>query len=139
MSLAAARATLRKLRTHDVIATMRARGERLIDGVRERITRHGVDSFLSISGQPAWSFLIMKDTPHATQWQTKTLFMQEIFERGILAFGTHNISFAHSVADIDQLLAVYDEVFPILRAGAIDGRIDELLRCKPLVPLFRLR
>ncbi len=139
LSLAAARATLRKLRTHDVIATMRARGGRLIDGVRERITRHGVDSFLSISGQPAWSFLIMKDTPHATQWQTKTLFMQEIFERGILAFGTHNISFAHSVADIDRLLAVYDEVFPILRAGAIDGRIDELLRCKPLVPLFRLR
>ena len=65
--------------------------------------------------------------------------MQELFERGILAYGTHNISYAHSEADVDRLLAVYDEVFPLLRAGAIDGRISQLLRCNPLEPLFRVR
>jgi glutamate-1-semialdehyde 2,1-aminomutase len=139
LSLAAARATLKKLRTQDVVGTIRARGQRVLDGVRERISRHGVESFLSISGQPAWSFLGVRDTPKATMWQTKTLLMQELFQRGVLAFGTHNISYAHSEADIERLLAVYDEVFPLLRAGAIDGRIDELLRCKPLEPLFRLR
>ena len=74
-----------------------------------------------------------------SQWATKTLLMQELFQRGILSFGTHNISYAHSEADIDRLLAVYDEIFPLLRAGALEGRMDDLLRCKPLEPLFKVR
>jgi glutamate-1-semialdehyde 2,1-aminomutase len=139
LSLAAARATLRKLRESNVIGTMRARGERLIAGVRERIERSKLSELLSISGHPTWSFLIIKDVPGATQWQTKTLFMQEMFERGILSYGSHNISYAHSDADIDALLGAYDEIFPLLRAAAFDGRMSQLLRCKPLEPLFRLR
>jgi glutamate-1-semialdehyde 2,1-aminomutase len=139
LSLAAARATLRKLQQQDVIGTLRSRGERLIAGVRERIQRHGVGELLSISGHPSWSFLLVKDVPGASQWQTKTLLMQELFARGILAYGTHNLSYAHSEADIDRLLGTYDEVFPLLRAGALEGRMGELLRCKPLEPLFKVR
>jgi glutamate-1-semialdehyde 2,1-aminomutase len=139
LSLAAARATLRKLQQHDVIGTLRSRGERLIAGVRERIQRHGIGELMSISGHPSWSFLLVKDVPGSTQWQTKTLLLQELFARGILAYGTHNLSYAHSEADIDQLLATYDEVFPLLRAGALEGRMAELLRCKPLEPLFKVR
>lgn len=139
LSLAAARATLRKLQQQDVIGTLRSRGERLIAGVRERIQRHGVGELLSISGHPSWSFLLLKDVPGASQWQTKTLLMQELFARGILAYGTHNLSYAHSEADIDRLLDTYDEVFPLLRAGALEGRMGELLRCKPLEPLFKVR
>jgi glutamate-1-semialdehyde 2,1-aminomutase len=139
LSLAAARATLRKLQQQDVIGTLRSRGERLIAGVRERIQRHAVAELLSISGHPSWSFLLIKDVPGASQWHTKTLLMQELFERGILAYGTHNLSYAHSEADIDRLLDTYDEVFPLLRAGALEGRMGELLRCKPLEPLFKVR
>jgi len=139
LSLAAARATLRKLQQYDVVGTLRARGTRLLVGVRERIARHGISDVLSASGHPAWSFLIIKDAPQASQWQIKTLLMQELFARGILAYGSHNLSYAHSDADIDRLLAVYDEVFPILRAGALEGRMSELLRCKPLEPLFKVR
>jgi glutamate-1-semialdehyde 2,1-aminomutase len=65
--------------------------------------------------------------------------MQELFQRGILSYATHNLSFAHGEAEIDRLLGVYDEVFPILRAGAIDGRVSDLLRCPPLEPLFKVR
>jgi glutamate-1-semialdehyde 2,1-aminomutase len=139
LSLAAARATLTRLRSEDVVGTIRRRGERLIQGVRELVGQHCVGEFIGISGQPAWSFLGIRDTPKANLWQTKTLLMQELFQRGILAYGTHNLSYAHTDADIDRLLAVYDEVFPLLRRGAIEGRMGELLRCQPLVPLFRLR
>jgi glutamate-1-semialdehyde 2,1-aminomutase len=139
LSLAAARATLRKLQQQDVIGTLRSRGERLMAGVRERIARNGIGELLSISGHPSWSFLLIKDVAGASQWQTKTLLMQELFARGILAYGTHNLSYAHSEQDIDRLLAAYDEVFPLLRAGALEGRMSELLRCKPLEPLFKLR
>jgi glutamate-1-semialdehyde 2,1-aminomutase len=139
LSLAAARATLRKLQTTDVLRTIARRGTRLLLGVNGLIERHGLGALLSISGHPAWTFLHFKDAPGVSMWATKTLFMQEVMARGVLAYGTHNLSFAHSDADIDRLLAVYDEVFPVLRAGALEGRMSELLRCKPLEPLFRVR
>lgn len=139
LSLAASAATLDKLKRDNVCARIAAQGHKLIAGVRERINRHDVADFVSIAGHPSWSFLILKDMPGVSQWEIKTLLLQEFFARGILSFGTHNISFAHEDADISRLLDVYDEVFPLLRAGALDGRMGDLLRCKPLEPLFKVR
>ena len=121
LSLAAAKATLLKLQSQDVIGTIRQRGEALLAGVRERIVKHGLGEMLTATGHPSWSFLLMRDVNGVSQWHSKTLFMQELFERGILAYGTHNISFAHSEQDIGRLLDVYDEVFPLLHAGAYEA------------------
>lgn len=139
LSLAASAATLDKLLRENVCAVVAAKGQTLIAGINERIARHAVGDFVSVDGHPTWSFLLLKDMPGVSQWEIKTLLLQELFARGILSLGTHNISYAHSVADIDRLLTVYDEVFPLLRAGALEGRMSELLRCKPLQPLFRIR
>jgi glutamate-1-semialdehyde 2,1-aminomutase len=139
LSLAAAVATLRKLRDQPVIAQLAAFGARLKTGIAERIERHDLGAVLSVSGHPAWSFLLIKDAPQASQWAIKTLLMQELFQRGILSFGTHNLSYAHSAADIDRLLSVYDEIFPLLRRGALENGMSGLLRCKPLEPLFKVR
>ena len=139
LSLAASAATLDKLRRCNVTAHLTALGKRLMHGLRERIERHQVADLLSVAGHPSWSFLLLKDTPLASQWETKTLLLQSLFERGILSLGTHNLSYAHQENDIDRLLAVYDEVFPLLRAGALEGRMSELLRCPPLEPLFKVR
>ena len=139
LSLAAARATLDKIDREPVIETLRARGEMIIAGVNERIARHDVGDFLSTAGHPSWTFLLMKDTPDATSFEIKTLFLQSIFERGILSLGTHNLSYAHSQADVAQLLAVYDEVFPILRDAVRNRAMKQYLKCPALEPLFKLR
>jgi glutamate-1-semialdehyde 2,1-aminomutase len=139
LSLAASAATLDKLKRDGVCARIATQGAKLLDGLRLRIATHGVGDFVSAAGHPSWSFLILKDTERASQWELKTLLLQELFLRGILSFGTHNLSFAHSDADISRLLTVYDEVLPLLGAAAHDGRIGELLRCKPLEPLFKVR
>ena len=139
LSLAAASATLDKLRRNNVCARLAGQGQKLIDGVKSRIAAHRVGEFVSITGHPSWSFLLLKDVPGVSQWELKTLMMQEFFARGVLSYGTHNLSFAHGDAEIERLLAVYDEVFPLLRAAAFDGRLGELLRCKPLEPLFKVR
>jgi hypothetical protein len=68
----------------------------------------------------------------------KTLFMQEVFKRGVLAFGTHNMSYAHTAADLDLLASVYDEVFGLVAQGLRTG-IAPMLRCDVLVPLFKVR
>lgn len=139
LSLAASAATLDKLRREKVCAQLATQGAKLLDGLNQRIETHGVGDFISTAGHPAWSFLNLKDMPQASQWELKTLLLQEFFARGILSFGTHNLSYAHSDEDIARLLAVYDEVLPLLGAAAHEGRIGELLRCKSLEPLFKVR
>ncbi len=139
LSLAAARATLTKLKGQPVTDTLRSRGERLMVGVRAAVERHGVSSFLSVSGHPSWSFLNFSEPANATLWEMKTLFLQEVFARGIFTLGSHNMSFAHSESDVDAVLSAYDAIFPILAEASARGDVRSRLRCEPLVPLFKLR
>ena len=69
----------------------------------------------------------------------KTLFLQEVFSRGVYTLGTHNLSFAHSDEDIKKLLSCYDEVFKIISDVLSNGNIYEALKCEPLKPLFKVR
>lgn len=139
LSLAAAKATLMKLQREPVVQTMRATGQKILDGVGALIAKHRVEDFLSLSGDPTWSFLNIKDAGQYSLWQLKTLFMQEMFARGVLAYGTHNISYAHSDSDVAQLLGAYDEIFALMADVVASNSLDEHLRCKPLEPLFKVR
>jgi glutamate-1-semialdehyde 2,1-aminomutase len=139
VSLAAAKAVLDKLAREPVIATLRSRGAELMAGVGQAIARAGAADFLSVSGDPTWSFLNFAPPPEADVFALKTLWLQEIFARGVLSLGTHNMSYAHGEAEVAELLAVYDEVFPILAEAVAQGDVERRLRCAPLQPLFRVR
>jgi glutamate-1-semialdehyde aminotransferase/spore coat polysaccharide biosynthesis protein SpsF (cytidylyltransferase family) len=139
LSLAAAKATMTKLRREPVIPTLRQTGQQVIDGTKQLIEKHRATDFLAVSGHPTWSFLTIKDAAPYTTWQLKTLFMQEILARGLLAYGTHNISYAHTVEDVQILLGAYDEVFGLMRQVIDDCKLDKALSCKPLEPLFKVR
>ncbi|SDN37020.1 aminotransferase class III-fold pyridoxal phosphate-dependent enzyme [Afipia sp. GAS231] len=139
LSLAAAKATIAKLRREPVIATMRKRGSRILTEVTKLIDKHGIGHFTSTSGDPTWSFLLFRDLEGTNAFEIKTLWMQEMMERGLLSVGTHNISYAHSEADVDALVAAYDAIFPILRQAVDHRAIRQYLKCEPLEPLFRVR
>lgn len=139
LSLAAALATMNKLQQHPVIETMRNQGRKVLNGTQELIDHHGINHIISLSGNPIWSFLLIKDVEPYSQWEIKTLFLQEMFARGILILNTHNMSFSHSDADIARLLDVYGEVFPILKDAVDNNTLEKRLRCKPLEPLFKIR
>lgn len=139
LSLAASLATLSKLQREPVVATLRQRGERLMAGLRDLLADDGIGEIFSLSGHPAWSFLLPRDAGGCSQWQIKTLFLQEMLARGILTLGTHNLSYAHQDADIDRLLATYAEVLPLITRAVHDGTLTRQLRCQPLEPLFKVR
>lgn len=139
LSLAAAGAVLTKLQNEPVVERLRDQGRKVVDGARRAIETHGMGHILSVSGHPCWSFLNFTAAPPYTMWQIYTLYLQEIFSRGVLCLGTHNMSYAHADADVAALIDVYDEVFPLLR-DAVDNRtLESRLRCAPLQPLFRVR
>jgi glutamate-1-semialdehyde 2,1-aminomutase len=139
LSLAASKAVLEKLQREPVLDTIRRQGEKVMKGCDQLIELHGVGHIFELVGQEPLSFLVIKDTTNYTQWETKTLFYQEMYERGILTLGSHNMSYAHTDEDVEQLLRVYKEVFPIIRRAVDNGMLSEMLRAEPLIPLFKVR
>ncbi len=139
LSLAASLATLKKLQTEPVIEHLYSLGQMIVEQVTELIKKYDMNEYLAIRGNPTMPLLIFRDTPKYSQPQLKTLFMQEAFARGILTIGTNTLSYAHSKKDIEKLTLVYDEVFSIISRGINEGKIENLLKCTPLVPLFKVR
>jgi glutamate-1-semialdehyde 2,1-aminomutase len=139
LSLAAALATMRKLQREPVIDTLYRHGRTVMDELKSIIAASQADDFLGVAGNPTWSFLTIQDCGGYTLWQIKTLFLQEMFARGILTIGTHNMSYSHGEEEVRRLLEAYGEVVPLLTKAVRTATLESLLRCEPLQPLFKVR
>lgn len=139
VSLIAAKSVLNKVKNSNYVETISALGSKLINGVNSLIDKYCIGLYVSISGHPAVSYLVIKKSENYTALEIKTLFLQEVFLRGVLVLGSHNISYSHTESDIDKLLSVYDEVFQILEDSISNNKLHALLTVEPLKPLFKVR
>jgi glutamate-1-semialdehyde 2,1-aminomutase len=139
LSLAAALATMRKLESEPVIDTLYRQGRAVMEGLKSVIAESDASDFLGVAGNPTWSFLTMQDCGGYTLWQIKTLFLQEMFSRGILTIGTHNMSYSHGDDEVGRLLQAYGEVIPMIAKAVRNKTLESALRCEPLQPLFKVR
>ena len=139
LSLAAASAVLDKLEAQDVIGDLNRKGLWLQKELDDLIERHTLGEVFTTAGHPSWSFLLIGEGKTADSFKLKTLFLQEMFKRGIITLGSHNLSFSHSRADLETLISAYDSVLPMIMEADRNGRVDEMLSCEPLTPLFKVR
>jgi glutamate-1-semialdehyde 2,1-aminomutase len=103
--MAAAIATLSKLRAIDGVGKMRRMGQRFRDGLAKQAESHGLP--LRQSGPPQMPVLLFDNDPERKMgW----LFCTEALKRGVYLHATHTLflSAAHSEADIDQALDATD-------------------------------
>ena len=104
--MAAAIATIRKLRDTDGIDRMRRMGERFRQGIARQAAAHGVR--LHQSGPAQMPVILFDDDAERKKgW----LFCTEALKRGVYLHAVHTmfLSAAHTEADIDQALAATDE------------------------------
>ena len=139
VSLAASNAVLKKIQEQPVVNTLAEHGNYIFKGVKSLLETHGLNNRMDISGHPACSALIFRDVDQYSSWDIKTYFMQEMLLRGILTFGTHNMSYAHTKEDCNALLKTYDEVFSLLNESIQSNSVHENLNCDVLKPLFAVR
>ena len=138
-SLAAAKVVLTKVRDGAVLDHLHTQGEKVLDGVKKCIKRYKAENIVEIAGHPAWSIMTFKDVAPYKSWEIKTLYLQEMFRRGIITIGSHNMSYAHTDEDIVSLLQAYDEVIPLLKSAIDENKLLECLKTDPLQPLFKVR
>jgi glutamate-1-semialdehyde aminotransferase len=139
LSLAAAQATLRELRMRDVPARLEALGSRLRDSYNKIADELGMD-FTRCTGfgsRTLVSFAPKGLAAGEDPLVMKSFVQQELIKRGILWGGFHNLSAAHTDADVDYLLAVYREVLPLLKAALARQALAASLRGQPVEPVFR--
>ena len=139
LSLAASKAALSKIKNSPVIKTLWERGGQLKNGIIRKLNELELNNTINISGLDCWTFLTFKATSVYDEWQIKSLFLQEIFSRGVLSIGTHNMNYCHSEADIKYVLGVYESVFEIIKDSVENKKLEKNLKCLPIKPLMKLR
>lgn len=134
-SLAAARAVLAAYATEDVVATMYRQGQRLADGVLAEVAARGLERVVTLSGPPCNMVYGTRDAEGVASQTFRTLFLQELLERGVLA-PSFVISAAHTDADVDRTVEAVAGALDVYADALSDG-IDTVLRSRSVKPTFR--
>ncbi|MGE0581061.1 MAG: glutamate-1-semialdehyde 2,1-aminomutase [Steroidobacteraceae bacterium] len=136
-SLAAAIATMRVYREQPVVETLWARGRRLAEGLKLAAAAEGVAEQVPILGQPCCLVFGSRDAAGQPSQPFRTLLMQEILRRGILATSLV-VNYSHGEADIDRTIAAFREAFVIYRR-ALDEGVGKYLEGRSVQPAIRPR
>jgi glutamate-1-semialdehyde aminotransferase len=136
LSLAAAKATIETLRSHDVPRHLEEQVKKLQKGVNAIARELGM-SYVSCVGLPARTMVTFAAAGGATPLELKSLAQQELVKRGVLWGGFHNMAYAHGDAEVSYTLQAWREVLPIVAQAAAEGRVREALRGEPVEPVFR--
>ena len=135
--LAAAIATMQVYRSEPVIETLWQRGRRLAVGLRAAAAAADVAEHVPILGQPCCLVFGSRDADGQPSQPFRTLLMQEILNRGVLATSLV-VSYSHSEADIDQTIEAFAGAFKVYRRALDDG-IGKYLAGRPVKPAIRSR
>ncbi len=136
LGIAAAGAVLDVLQTEPVLEEVEALGRSLMDGIEELIVARGLSGNLGLSGYPARHFFTFGGDD-AAGLLLKSLLQQQALAGGILAAGWHAPSWAHTAADVETTLEVYDGVFSELSAWLREDTLSNHLAGELVQPVFR--
>ena len=139
LSLAATNMIIDKYKKEKVIEHISDVGTYLLKKLNQLIDDKSLNTIFYTSGHPSWSFLLTKEQESYNALEIKTFFLQEMFKRGILTLGSHNISFSHSKKIVDQLIEVYEEVLPLIDENINNQTMLENIQGDVLKPLFKVR
>jgi glutamate-1-semialdehyde aminotransferase len=135
LSLAAAKATMKKLEQYQVPKYLEELGTKLKKGLQELVSKNDLKGF-SVLGAPARTFLNM-DSTLGNPLELKSFIQQELGRKGILWGGSHNLSFAHTEKEIDYTLQAYEEVFTLLKKQLATGNLRAGIKGELVAPVFR--
>jgi glutamate-1-semialdehyde 2,1-aminomutase len=138
LSLAAAKVVLTKIRAGGVVEKLASSGSELNLLIKSKMIELNFVG-LDILGHPSWQFLVWNQSSFRNITNAKTLFMQEMFYRGVLILGSHNMTTAHNSEDNISIAEAYSGTLEILQYVEGKDSYDKHLLVEPLTPLFKVR
>ena len=135
-SSAAAIETIRIYDEQDVVGFLWQQGEFLRRLIDRSIAENRLEGFFEVRAAPVLGCLT-RDGDYALSQEFRTLFMQEMIRRGVLA-PSFVVSFSHGDEDIEQTAEAVSEALVVYRK-ALDEGVDKYLEGRPVKPVFRRR
>jgi len=134
LSLAAAHATLTRIRQGGVVEHLWSAGEQVRDGFNEMASQHGVPA--RMVGYPPRRVLQI-DAPEGVEANViKGLIWQECLDRGVLLSNANFVSLAHDAAAVGETVAAFDGALQAV-AGHLAADPRAALRGDPPGEVFR--
>lgn len=134
-SLAAAIETMNVYKNQNVVETLYRQGKRLMDGINRSISDLNLNEHFQIVGRHCNLIFITRDQSKNPSQPFRTLFMQEMIQRGIVT-PSFVVSFSHTDQDIDRTINAASESLRIYRKALEDG-IEKYLNGRAVKPVNR--
>ena len=131
-SLRAALKTLEVMQRQAVLSHVWEMGGLLKAGIKALIAEHRLKNIMNIVGYEPMTHFIISDCEGFSANEIKSFIQQESVKRGVLFVGYNHTSFAHQKGDIDQTLAVYDEVFSHLKKALSKKNLRDQITGTPI-------
>ena len=136
LSLAAALATLKVLQETDSLKQIWDRGTELRDGYNRLAAEAGLAGVTRCGGLPPMTVTSFTDHSGAESALLRSLFQQEMLDRGILFDDGFVLCAAHTEADRARTLQSCKEALQVVKDALTDGRVQERIRGIPIRPIF---
>jgi glutamate-1-semialdehyde 2,1-aminomutase len=133
--LAAAIATMKIYKNEPVIEHLYRQGEKLLKGIEQSVQEHKLEGYFGTIGKACNLLFFTRDNDHQPSQPMRTLFLQEIIKRGVIA-PSLVVSYSHTDEDIDCTLNAFNESLFIYRK-ALDEGVEKYLVGKPIKPAVR--
>lgn len=134
-ALAASLETLRIYRERNVIECLWRQGERLRELINKSIAENRLEGHFELLGRPCNLIFATCDQDSNRSQAFRTLFMQELIRRGIIA-PSFVVSFSHTDQDIARTADAAYEALVVYRK-ALDEGIEKYLEGRPVKPALR--
>jgi glutamate-1-semialdehyde 2,1-aminomutase len=134
-SLAAAIATMKIYKNEPVIEHLYRQGMRLSKGIEQSVQEHRLEGFFGTLGKPCNLLYFTRDENNLPSQPFRTLFLQEIIKRGIIA-PSLVVSYSHTDEDITRTLEAINDALFIYRK-ALDSGVGHYLIGTPVKPAVR--
>lgn len=140
LSLAAAIATIDKMRREPVIDTLTAMGTRMLDVAQAAIADHDLAGVIGFApGLPSWRPVTFQDAPGAPAAAIHTRWQIEMLAQGVLTGGSHNVCYAHDDADLAGVAAAWRAACARIAEDLAAGALVAHLPVPAIEPVFRVR
>lgn len=133
--LAAALETMNIFEREHVVEYLFCQGERLAKGIREVVTENQLEGYFGVDGKPCNLIFYTRDQDKKPSQPFRTLFMQEMVKRGIIA-PSLVVSYSHSDRDIDRTVEAVAESLIVYRKALEEG-VDKYLVGASVKPVMR--
>ncbi len=134
-SLAAALEVMRIYQREPVVPTLWEKGRKLAEGIAKAIDEAKLQGFFSVAGKPCCLTFGTCDVEKRASQEYRTLFLQEMIRRGILA-PSFVISYSHSDRDVQHTVEAVRGALEIYRKALEDG-VEKYLIGRPVKPVNR--